>query len=87
MADPVGIDDLIVSDALASLLMAQLSEQAELQAVFDDLFEPEGAVVELRPAPLLVAPACLSFAEVVAAGSARGPSVLGYRLGATARWW
>src|SRR3546814_6094436 len=39
LAAPAGVDDLIVSNALSSLLMAQLSEHAELQAVFDDLFD------------------------------------------------
>src|SRR3546814_1425183 len=44
LAAPAGVDDLIVSNALSSLLMAQLSEHAELQAVFDDLFDADGAV-------------------------------------------
>jgi hypothetical protein len=83
LADPVGVDDLIVSDALASLLMAQLSERAELQAVFDDLFDAEGAVLQLRPAALFVPTAEVSFAEVVAAGARLGTSAFGYRLGAT----
>ena len=54
IATTTGVDDFIVSDALTSLMIAQLSERAELQAVFDDLFDPEGAVVELRPAESLV---------------------------------
>ncbi len=84
LADPIGIDDLIVSDALSSLLIAQLSERAELQAVFDDLFDAEGAVIELQPAEAFVPPTRLTFAEVVAAGAERGTSVLGYRVGETA---
>ena len=83
LAGPVGVDDLIVSDALSSLLMAQLSERAELQAVLDDLFDAEGAVVELQPAPTFVPATEVSFAEVVAAGTRRGASAFGYRLGAT----
>ena len=81
LADPVGIDDLIVSNALSSLLMAQLSEHAELDAVFDDLFDAEGAVLEMRPAIELVNGSQMPFAVVVAAGAAIGGSVLGYRLG------
>jgi voltage-gated potassium channel Kch len=53
LAATTGVDDFIVSDALASLMLAQLSERAELQAVFDDLFDPDGAVLELRPAIVL----------------------------------
>jgi Trk K+ transport system NAD-binding subunit len=83
LADPVGVDDLIVSSALSSLLMAQLSEHADLGAVFDDLFDAEGAVLEMRPAPELVKDEGMPFAAVVAAGGAVRASVIGYRLGAT----
>ena len=80
IASPVGIDDLIVSDALTSLLMAQLSERGELLAVFEDLFDPEGAVVSLLDAPGVVPAESLDFAAVVAAASAHGASAFGYRL-------
>ena len=83
LADPVGVDDLIVSDALSSLLMAQLSERAELQAVFDDLFDAEGAVVELQPANRFVPASEVSVAELVASGAERGTSVFGYRQAAS----
>lgn len=83
LADPDGVDDLIVSNALSSLLMAQLSEHADLEAVFDDLFDAEGAVLEMRPASELIAPGSVPFGSVVAAGAAAGGSVLGYRLGAS----
>jgi hypothetical protein len=83
IASPVGIDDLIVSDALTSLLMAQLSERGELLAVFEDLFDPEGAVVSLLDAPGVVPAQPLDFATVVAASSAKGASAFGYRLAAT----
>jgi Trk K+ transport system NAD-binding subunit len=80
LAAPVGVDDLIVSDALASLLMAQLAERAELQAVFDELFDASGSSVELRPAPQLVRPGTHTYAAVVAATSMHDASPIGYRL-------
>lgn len=83
IATTTGVDDFIVSDALASLMIAQLSERAELQAVFDDLFDPLGAVVELRQAGTLVPPDALPYAAVVAAAAARGASAIGYRSSAT----
>ena len=83
LADPDGVDDLIVSNALSSLLMAQLAERADLQAVFDDLFDADGAVLEMRPATELIPAGPLPFSSVVAAGAAAGGSVLGYRLGAS----
>ena len=85
LADPVGVDDLIVSDALSSLLMAQLSERAELQVIFDDLFDAEGAVVELQRADTFVPATEVSFGQVVAAGAGKSASVFGYRLGATSK--
>jgi hypothetical protein len=83
LADPVGADDLIVSDALTSLLMAQLSEHAELHAVFEELFDAEGASVELLAAPTLVGPEAVSFATVVTAAAAVGASAFGYRIAAS----
>jgi hypothetical protein len=83
IAAPVGVDDLIVSDALASLLMAQLAEHADLQAVFDDLFDADGAVVTLLPAATIVPADALPFEAVVAAASAQGASAFGYRLAAS----
>lgn len=83
LAVPVGVDDLIVSNALASLLIAQLSEHPALQTVFDDLFDAEGAIIEMRSAPELVPAEPLAFGSVVAAGAAANVSVFGYRLGAT----
>ena len=85
IAATTGVDDFIVSDALTSLMIAQLSERAELLAVFDDLFDPEGAVVELRPAESLVPDDAVTFATVVAAAIAQDASAIGYRLAATGR--
>ncbi len=85
IATTTGVDDFIVSDALTSLMIAQLSERAELQAVFDDLFDPEGAVVELRSAEALVPHEAVTFASVVAAATAQHASAIGYRLASTGR--
>jgi ion channel POLLUX/CASTOR len=83
LADPDGVDDLIVSNALSSLLMAQLAEHADLEAVFDDLFDADGAVLEMRPMGEVAGPGQHSYAALVAAGASRAMSVLGYRKDAT----
>lgn len=83
LAVPVGVDDLIVSNALASLLMAQLSEHPALLAVFDDLFDADGAIVEMRAASQLVPDQRLPFGAIVEAGLDAGVSVFGYRINAT----
>ena len=42
LAEATGVDDFVVSDELTSLMLAQLSERAELGQVFDDLFDRSG---------------------------------------------
>jgi len=79
IAQMAGVDDLIVSDQLASLMLAQLSERAELRDVFDELFDADGASIVLRPAGRFAPDGSATFAEMVAAGNHFGESALGYR--------
>jgi voltage-gated potassium channel Kch len=81
LAQASGADDFVVSDELASLMIAQLSERGpELQAVFEDLFDREGATITLQPATYFTNGGQVSFSSVVAAARARGMVALGYRL-------
>lgn len=79
IAELAGVDDFIVSDQLASLMLAQLSERVELREVFDELFDAEGASITLRPAGRFAPNGSATFAEVVATGSLFRESALGYR--------
>jgi hypothetical protein len=79
IAQMAGVDDLIVSDQLASLMLAQLSERVELRDVFDELFDAEGASIVLRPAGRFAPDGSATFGEMVAAGNHFGESALGYR--------
>jgi hypothetical protein len=85
IAELAGVDDFIVSDQLASLMLAQLSERAELSAVFDELFDASGASIALRPAGRFSRNGSATVAEIVAAGNRFGESVLGYRIGSEGR--
>ena len=85
LADTEGVDDLIVSNALSSLVMAQLAERADLEAVFDDLFDAQGAVIDMCPATDLVEPGSYPFGAVVTTGISAGASVFGYRRGASGK--
>jgi voltage-gated potassium channel Kch len=79
LAEVAQPDDFIVSDRIVSLLLAQISENAHLAAVFDDLFDPEGAEVYLKPAEDYVAPGKpVRFATVVEAAKRRGEVAIGY---------
>ena len=79
LAMATGADDFIVSDELTSLMIAQLSERAELDQLFRDLFDPEGTTIEIVRARAYGASEATCFADVVAAASAAGHSALGYR--------
>src|SRR6266511_99169 len=79
IAQLAGVDDFIVSDQLASLMLAQLSENVQFREVFDELFDAEGASIVLRPAKRFAQNGSATFAEIVAAGNHFGESVLGYR--------
>jgi len=78
IARATGADDLVVSDRLSSLLMAQLAERPGMRELFDELFDPWGASLELRPADGYVVGEG-PFSGVVNAARRRGEVALGYR--------
>jgi len=80
LARVAAVDDMVVSDNLAALLIAQVSENPALAPVFDDLFDADGASISVNPienyAPVGKS---IAFAQLVAIGRANGESVIGYR--------
>ena len=81
LAEATQVDDFIVSEHLISLMMAQLSENAELYDVFTDIFDPEGAEIYLKPVSDYVTPGTsVNFYTVVEAARRRGETTLGYRI-------
>ncbi|HJQ13352.1 MAG TPA: NAD-binding protein [Anaerolineales bacterium] len=85
LAEATQVDDFIVSEHLISLMMAQLSENAELFDVFADIFDPEGAEIYLKPISDYIAPGTpVNFYTVTEAARRRGETPLGYRISAEA---
>jgi hypothetical protein len=80
LARATGADDFVVSDELSSLMLAQLAERADLEAVFADLFDVEGSAISLQPASWYVASGRVLYRRVVAAARARGETSIGYRV-------
>ncbi len=81
LAEITQADDFIVSDRLISLMLAQVAENKALNAVFADLFDPEGAEVYLRPVSRYVATETpVNFYTVVEAARQRSEVAIGYRL-------
>ncbi len=80
LAQVTKVDDVIVSEHIVSLMLAQISENEHLAEVFDELFSAAGSEVYLREAGAYVTPgAPVAFATLVASARARGESAIGYR--------
>ena len=80
LAEVTQADDFIVSDKLISLLMAQVSENKFLNAVFNDLFDSDGSEIYLKPAADYISfGPPVNFHTVVEAARRRGESAIGYR--------
>ncbi len=80
LAQVTRADDFIVSDRLVSLMLSQVAENRDLGAVFDDLFDPEGSEIYLKPAADYVEPGRdVTFYTVVEAARRRGQTAIGYR--------
>jgi ion channel POLLUX/CASTOR len=81
LAEAAKVDDFIVSEHLISLMLAQLSENADLMGVFTDLFDPEGAEVYLKPIGNYIAvDQPVNFYTAVEAAKRRGETAIGYRI-------
>jgi hypothetical protein len=86
LAEAAKVDDFIVSEHLVSLMMSQLSENAELFDVFTDIFDPEGAEIYLKPiSDYVVTGQPVNFYTVVDAAKARGETAIGYRITAESK--
>jgi hypothetical protein len=81
LAEAAKVDDFIVSEHLISLMMSQLSENAELLGVFTDMFDPEGAEIYLKPiSDYVTTGQPVNFYTVTEAARRRGETAIGYRL-------
>ncbi len=81
LAEVTQADDFIVSDQLISLMLAQVSENAALNAVFRDLLDSDGSEIYLKPAADYVALGQnVNFYTIAEAARRRGESALGYRI-------
>ena len=81
LAEVTRADDFIVGDRLVALLLAQVSENKELNAVFQDLFDPDGSEIYLKLASNYVTIGKpVNFYTVVESARRRGEIAIGYRI-------
>lgn len=86
LAQVAEVDDVIVSDKILSLILAQVSEDERLEHVFTDLLDADGSEIYLRPVAEYVALGGeVSYATVVEAARRRGETAIGYRDASAAR--
>jgi voltage-gated potassium channel Kch len=80
LAEVTQVDDVIVSDRLISLMLAQISENEQLEDVFNDMFDANGSEIYLRPVEDYVQPGEeTTFRDVVDRARRRGETAIGYR--------
>jgi voltage-gated potassium channel Kch len=83
LAEITQADDFIVSEKLTTLLIAQVTENKDLHAVFEDIFDSDGSEIYLRPAEDYVAiGSAMSYWHVVESARRRGQVAIGYRIAA-----
>lgn len=77
-----GADDVVISNALVSSVMAQISEDARMAGVYQNLFSEAGSEIYLKSASLYLPdlPAEVPVADLLRAAELRGEIALGYRL-------
>ena len=81
LAEITQADDFIVSERLTSLLVAQVTENKDLRALFDDIFDSGGSEIYLKPAAdYVVLDRPMSYWHVVESARKRGHVAIGYRL-------
>jgi voltage-gated potassium channel Kch len=79
-------DDFVVSERLVSMMMAQVAENRAVNLAFEDLLNPEGSEIYLRPVQSYVRLGhSLTYATLVEAARRRGEVAIGYRLAASIR--
>ncbi|MFM7565284.1 MAG: CASTOR/POLLUX-related putative ion channel [Flavobacteriales bacterium] len=74
-------DDFIIGDSIISLMMAQMAENRDLNAVFKILFESEGSEIYLKPITHYVQTTePMNFYSLVERASRSGETAIGYRV-------
>ncbi|MBK1792123.1 CASTOR/POLLUX-related putative ion channel [Persicirhabdus sediminis] len=76
-----GVKDVIISNRLVSMILAQISESRDIKLVYDDIFEEDGSEIYLKPAQLYFddLPKVVSFASMIRIAQQRGEVCLGVK--------
>lgn len=77
-----GVKDFLISNQFVSKIYAQVSENPDVLAIYEDLFQPEGSEIYIKPVSMyfLPIPAELCFGEICAAAQLRKETAIGVRI-------
>ncbi|MFL5728767.1 MAG: CASTOR/POLLUX-related putative ion channel [Cytophagaceae bacterium] len=85
LAEVTHADDFIVSDRLISMVMAQLACNISLKKIIDELLNPGGSEIYLRPVTDYVnIDAPVNFYTIISSVSRKGQTAIGYRIASQA---
>lgn len=81
LAEVTEADDFIISNKLISLMLSQLSENKDLKAVFDDLFDADGSEIYVKPiTDYVYAGTPVDFYTLCESAARKGEIAIGYRI-------
>jgi hypothetical protein len=77
-----GVQDVIISNRLVSMIMVQISESRDIEKVYDDIFREDGSEIYLKPARLYFEelPVEVSFADMIAIAQKRSEICIGVKI-------
>lgn len=81
LVSKAGVNDFIISNRLISNILAQISEEPEIKAVYDNLFQESGSEIYLKPASLYFEdlPLEVGFGDLLAMANKRREICIGIR--------
>ncbi|OHD16251.1 MAG: hypothetical protein A2086_10945 [Spirochaetes bacterium GWD1_27_9] len=81
LAEIARVNDFIVSDKIISLMLSQISENKYLNAIFMDLFDPEGSEIYLKPATNYVKlNTDVNFYTITESAARKNEIAIGYKI-------
>lgn len=86
LAEVAKVNDFIVSETIISLLIAQVSENNALNAVFEDIFDADGSELYIKPIGGYISTTDpVNFYTVLEAARRKGETAFGYKIAAEAQ--
>jgi hypothetical protein len=76
-----GVKDVVISNRLVSMIIAQVSQSRAIKRVYDDIFQEDGSEIYLKPASLYFSqfPAVATFADMIAIARKRNEVCIGFK--------